>query len=289
MSPGRVFPAVACLLLLASICLWLILERTRLLSENKSLIAAAESQTSTDNNADQLQPRAQANESEGYRQEHAELLRLRAEVSELRRQLKEARLVTTKNERPATNNPSSPDDSSPALEHYVSHLQASVPWQQTLVTGGWQLPSGKHGLFFVQPHRVNAAGNEDYDSTVPGQILLETWIAEIPDDVLSRSGLASLKTYAATDARHALLSAEQAQGVIKVLEQTSGVDILRPPNVTTLDGRQTSIAIGPIAIGDRPATSGPQPGPALEFTPVVLSGGAGVDLKLSANLWLPKQ
>jgi hypothetical protein len=276
--------AAVCLLLLAAVCVWLLSERASLVSENAILIAAAEAHHAREKQAAELQQRADANETARARQEHLELLRLRAEVSQLRRQMSDARLATAKNRTAESNTPpSGSDDTAPTLNHYVSRLQVSVPWQQTLVTGGWQLPSGKHGLFFMQPRRVNPAGVEDYDSAVPGQITLQTWIAEVPEDVLSRSVLASLKTYTATDARHTVLSTEDARGIINLLQQTAGVDVLSAPKITTLDGRPARIALG-----QGEASSGPQPGPALDFTPVALPDGAGVELNLSANLWLPK-
>ncbi len=269
-------------LALSGICLFLFFERAKLASENRMLITAAESLRDGELARSQLEQQAQNGESEQHRLEHAELLRLRAEVSQLRRQITDARLVTNINGRLESKvNPSSREDSASTLAHYVSNLRLSVPWQHTVVTGGWQLPSGKHALFFMQPRRVNPAGDEEYNSSIPGQITLETWVAEVPDDVLSHSGLASLKNYSATDARHTMLSAQEGEATIAILQQTAGVDLLRAPKISTADGRPARIGMAGEQTG--------QSGPALDVTPVILQDGSGVDLRLSANLWLPKQ
>jgi hypothetical protein len=111
---------------------------------------------------------------------------------------------------------------------------------------------------------------------------LETRIAEIPEEALVRLGLDSLKSDRKDTDRQMLLTGAEAESVLRALAETSGVDLLHTPKVTTLDGRQAQIRIAQ----NSPAGEGPEVGPSVDFMPHVLPGGEALDLRLSAHLSL---
>src|SRR6185503_11562340 len=89
---------VTVLLVLGSTLLWKGLQWRNLMLENVRLRAALELETARDNTA-AASLQAAAGELEQLRKQQQELLRLRGEVSQLRRRIKEAELALSKTRR----------------------------------------------------------------------------------------------------------------------------------------------------------------------------------------------
>ena len=96
-------------------------------------------------------------ELERLREERSELVRLRGQVAELRRNLKSMQQAMTRANSAA--GAAAKTNIADLVQAFVANIQATVPPRQTLVTGGWQLPSGKHALFFIEPCVVGPDGN----------------------------------------------------------------------------------------------------------------------------------
>jgi len=208
----------------------------------------------------------------------AELLRLRNEVAQLRRELKDKQLaaakpVTVAKEASLTTSdpPVSPVDT------YVAQTRATVGWQQTLITGGWMLPSGKRALVLVQPQRVENSSKE---------IGVQTRIIELPDTVLSQVGLQGLASENKQSSAQAILTREGADALLQGLEKASGVELLSAPTITTLDGRQAQIKV---ANEVQNAGSGEtyETGPLIDIVPWISPDGTSVELSVIAHLRLP--
>jgi type II secretory pathway component GspD/PulD (secretin) len=211
------------------------------------------------------------------REERSELVRLRGQVAELRRDLKSMQQAMAR----AGGAASSAKPNNPAAEPvqtFVANVQATVAPQQTLVTGGWKLPSGKHALFFIEP--VVSDANSDS----PGQISVQTRIVELSEEALSRHGLTVLKSDIAETGVQMLLTDAQQRQILGALEQEEGVSILAAPRLSTLSGRQAQIKIGEAYT--TPTGESFETGPMLDLVPTVAADGRSVDMRVSAQMRL---
>lgn len=249
----------------------------RLQTENASLRqATSELQALRDENARQSQGRIDPAELERLRAGQLELARLRGQVAQLRRQASE---VAGKRPAPLFNTPpaATTETAAAPVETFTATTRVAVPWKQTLVTGGWTLPSGKRALVFIQPNPVEG------DQT--GQVDLQARIVEMPDATFTQLGLVGLKSGDKQSTASALLTAEQAAVLIKALEQTEGVNVISAPRVTTLNGRQAQVKV----VDMKTAPSGEQyeVGPSIDLVPQISADRASVELSVSAHLSLP--
>ena len=215
--------------------------------------------------------------------DQAELNRLRGEVSQLRKELKAAQLAAAKRSREAaaTNSPAEP--ASP-VQSYSASVRANVPFAQTLVTGGWKLPSGKHALFFVAPQLIDRVGNVAQPGSGADQISLETHIVELSEQALARLGLDSLKSDSMETGAQLTLNETQARAILDDLRQTEGVDVLGAPRVLTLSGRQAQVKIANTFIG--PTGEPFETGPMVDVVPTIGADGRSADLQLDAQVRL---
>jgi predicted RecA/RadA family phage recombinase len=218
-------------------------------------------------------------ELQRLRGSQSELLRLRGQVSLLKREVQEAKtaataLVGTVPQPAATND----EQGELPIQTYVANANASVGWNQALVTGGWKTPSGKRALVLVQPE----------PGTDANTVTVQTRMVELPENLLSAMGFDSLKTDNRLNARGSALSAEQVQNLVKTLEATDGVDLITAPVVTTLSGRQAQVSL----TADHQTASGQhyQVGPTVDIIPTVAADGKTVELVVSAQFsYLPAQ
>ena len=226
-------------------------------------------------------------ELERLREERSELVRWRGQVAELRRDLKSMQQGMARASSAASAAAKTNITAADLVQAFVANVQATIPPQQTLVTGGWQLPSGKHALFFVEPMLVGADGNRlemvgDADS--PGQIVVQTRIVELSEEALSRHGFSGLKSDAPETGGQLLLTDAQQRKILGALEQEGGVDILAAPRVVTLSGRQAQIKVA--NAHTTPMGESFETGPVLDLVPTVAADGRSVDMRVSAQVRL---
>lgn len=221
-------------------------------------------------------------ELERLRKNEAELLRLRGETAQLRQQLKTLRdsqaAVAAKASAPAA-----PPVEAPAepVQTFTSTVHVSLAPGQSLVTGGWTLPSGKRGVVLVEPVSIDAAGNVLAEPVSGGQLTIQARFVELPDDVMAKAGLDSLKADAKETSGHGVLDAQQARDMIALLESSQGVNVLSAPRVTTLDGRQAQIkVVNTRTINDQPY----EVGPSLDVVPRISADGRSTDLTVIARI-----
>ena len=219
------------------------------------------------------------NELERLRAEHSELVRLRGQVAQLRRDLQAAQQALAKARVPATAPANTNSPSTEPVQKFVANIQATVPPQQTLITGGWKLPTGKHTLFFIEP--VLAGQNTDS----AGQISVETRIVELSEEAMARFGFSGLKSDATEISGHMLLPDAQLRLVVRAMEQEQGLDILGAPKVSTLSGRPAQVKI----TNTQTTSAGEsfEMGPMLDLVPTVAADGKSIDMRVSAQMRLP--
>ena len=221
-------------------------------------------------NEQQTRATSSQEEEDRLRAEQSELNRLRAEVSQLRKDIKAAQLAATKRGREAamTNSPAEPAN---PVQGYSASVRANVPFNQTLVTGGWKLPSGKHALFFVAPLLMDRVGNVAQPGSGADQISLETHIVELSEQALAKLGLDSLKTDSMETTSQLTLDGTQALAILNDLRQTQGVDVLGAPRVLTLSGRQAQVRIA-------------ETGPMADVVPTIGADGQSAELQIKAQM-----
>jgi Flp pilus assembly secretin CpaC len=217
-------------------------------------------------------------ELERLQEERSELVRLRGQVAELRRDLKGMQRAMAKASNAASPAAMTNITAADLVQAFVANVQTTVPPQQTLVTGGWKLPSGNHALFFIEP----VVG--DADSGSPGQIMVQTRVVELSEEALSRHGLTGLKSDAAETGGQLLLTDAQQRQMLGALEREEGVNILAAPRLSTLSGRQAQIKV--VNVHMTPAGESFETGPILDLVPTVAADGRSVDMRLSAQMRL---
>jgi len=203
----------------------------------------------------------------------AEVARLRGEVSGLRQQLaaSSAQLLKTRQEKrdPGQGN----KNEEMVLETYVANTRTLLAPGQTAVTGGWSTQPGKRLLIFVQPEIIGAGP--------PTQILLQAKLIEMPEGVITDIGMDALRAEQKESSSLGMLNKEQAESILKQLEETAGVELLSAPRVATFDGKQARVQMSQTKmIGG----SNQQVGPVIEFIPRMSADGSAVDLTISAQL-----
>jgi hypothetical protein len=250
----------------------------RLRADHARLLADGAGQESLREEISRLrQSQADSAELERLRQSQSELLQLRAEVSRLRHQLKEAelarRIPPAKESQPISAPAEAP--LSP-VETYSASLRASLASRQTLVTGGWSTADGKRTLLLLEP--VVGEGE------MAGQVTIQARFAEMPEDVLAKVGLDGMKSDAKESTAQSILGPEQAAHLLAALENSPGVNVMSAPRVSTLDGRQAQIktvnlrTFGPGEIHEL--------GPVVDVVPYLSADGRSVDLTVIAQLKL---
>ena len=251
----------------------------RLQIENAALRAsAAESDRLREENARLVQSQIDPAEIQRLRAGQSELLRLRSEVSQLRQELKEKQSAAAKQAAIAKETP--PPASDPPVspvETYLATTRATVGWQQTLVTGGWTMPSGKRALVLIQPQRVEGGPNE---------VMLQTRILELPETILRQLGLQGLASENKQSSSQAILTSEQSDALIQALEKTSGVDLLSAPRISTLNDRQAQVKIAnELKVSGSGETY--ETGPLIDVVPHISADGTSVYLNVIAQLRTP--
>jgi hypothetical protein len=277
----RIIRAVLGVLLLSGVAALLLWQRWTiegLRGENAGLREqATQLETLREENARLAAALTNSAELRRLRAGQSELPRLRNEVSQLRRQILEA---SAKRAQPANQSLPSTEAEQPAapVETFVATVRAVVPWQQTLVTGGWKLPSGKRVLVFVRPQMSGDGGQ-------PGQILLQIRILELPEEVLGQVGLEGVASDNKQSTSRTILTVEQAAAVMKTLEETAGVNVFSAPRITTLDGRQAQIKS--VDVKTLPSGEKYEVGPSVDIVPRITADGSSVDLAIAAQVRLP--
>jgi RNA polymerase sigma factor (sigma-70 family) len=245
----------------------------RLRAENSR--ARTLTETRADESAPANQTQIDAAEFERLRGEHVELLRLRGEVSRLRRQLEDAYA-----KRPAAVPSATPIKQPQAppepVQTFVANADASIAPSQTLVFGGWPTPPGKCTLVFIQPKVVEARSADRL-----GSVLLEGKFAEVPDELLLTLGLERLKTDSRATSVQSLLSVDELRSLLKTLEETPGVSLLTTPKVQTLEGREAVMSVT-----EKKTIAGQEHtlGSSLHVEPRIAADGFSVNLTVSARL-----
>ncbi len=204
------------------------------------------------------------------RKEHEDLLRLRAEITRLRQQLRAGQEASA----PVASTEAAPEPISP-VNSFVASIRSSVADKGTLVVGGWTTKPGRRTLVFISPQSSGAE--------VPaGQGLITASFVEAPDAVWDSVGLGAMKASAKESSLQQALGSQEWPSLLKTLRERPGVDVLSAPRVQTADGTQASITAG----DDRDIPGSDKPvylGVSVDLLPHLSDDHANIDLTIKAQ------
>jgi len=180
-----------------------------------------------------------------------ELSRLRDEVAQLTREVEAAKGGASTN-------------GSPTLQ-YSANVRVTVPWNQTVVTGGWLLPSGNRAFVLATPSREEDAA----------RLRIETQIVELPQATAERFGVDGPNAEEREVRYSVVFAADQVQALLKPLRDSGAARVLSGTVSANL-GMLNEIQLGTA-------------GPVLDFIPIRdSSDGSGIELQLTAKLNVPR-
>jgi type II secretory pathway component GspD/PulD (secretin) len=117
---------------------------------------------------------------------------------------------------------------------------------------------------------------------MPGMVTIQARFAEMPEDVLSKTGLDWMKSGTRESSSQSILDSEESAHLVATLENSQGVNVLSAPKVSALDGRQAQIKTVNLR------TFGPgethELGPVVDLVPHLSTDGRSVDLTVIARL-----
>ena len=251
----------------------------RLAAENQQLREEANQLAALiDENARLTNERIDPAELKRLRDGQEELLRLRGQAAQLRREAQEAKATAARALAQSvalatlTNSPTA----DPPVDAFTANVTASVGWKQSLVMGGWQSSSGKRAFVLLEP-----ATTADADS-----VRVRSHIVEIPENLLRGLGLEELKADGSANNRSGILSAEQTSSLLKTLETTDGVAILAAPQAVTQSGRQAQVSVTEsLAL---PSGQTYTTGPVIDVVSTIAPDQQSVSFTVNAQVNLPR-
>jgi hypothetical protein len=179
-----------------------------------------------------------------------ELSRLRDEVAQLTREVEAAKGGASTN-------------GSPTLQ-YSANVRVTVPWNQTVVTGGWKLPSGNRAFVLATPiHGDDTA-----------HLRIETQIVELSQATAERFGVDGPNAEEREVRYSVVFAADQVQALLNPLRDSGEVQVVSGTTSAVM-GMLNRIQLGAA-------------GPVLDLTPLRNpADGSGIELELTAKLNVP--
>lgn len=198
-----------------------------------------------------------------------ELIRLRGEVGQLKRQLAQAGKSTA----PAVE-PAALVDEPPTVETVQTDQRLTVQAaaklrdKQTLVLGNWAGPLGRRTVLLVTPTIGAPGANGQKEMTI------RVYIADSDEKTVNRLGVGQM----ADPARGTVLDDANGQNLIASLKSAEGVTMLAAPSVALQSG-----GTGSISVGD------PNTGTGIGFglAPTLSADGKTIDLVLNGHIGGP--
>jgi hypothetical protein len=194
---------------------------------------------------------AQAQRPPLSREQTAELLRLRGQVSLLRDDLRKALAAThstgtNQNPMPAKNE--APDD--PAQPFTAALTARLVGDKQTLVTGGWSTAPGMHTFILMTPNIDPADGVNTQVATdgskfdIPNaKITFNTCTIEVPDTMLNQFGLDQFQADGRDSSVQSVLAAADAESLLNALKTPPDGVVVSHGRITTADGIAATMSV----------------------------------------------
>ncbi|MSU58640.1 MAG: hypothetical protein EXS35_10765 [Pedosphaera sp.] len=258
----------------------------KLESENQQLSGDAKKLAAlTEENTRLAGERVDPAELKRLREGQAELLRLRGQVPQLRRELQAAKAeaaAAAALKSAAQFAEAKPETNDPPVDKFTVEVTAQVGWHMAVVTGGWRLPSGKRGFIFLQPTDMG-----------DGTVHVQSHVVALPENLVASLGLEQLKSDGKTSNGSRIFTAEQIQRLIKGLQKPEGSEILEgegeilsAPRVVVLSGNRAQIGV--TQVHTLPSGQTYTTGPVIDVTPTIATDKQTVELVVGGQVNLPR-
>ena len=285
MKKGRVVLASVVLIALTALIIWQQQVISKLRNELAAAHAAAQSvrvtsQASVPDDTDK--------ELERLRNDHAELLRLRGELTRLRSQRSAVAPTNASESNAVIESAPRTTLSTNDFVTVSTNLTAELGNDQAFLFGGWDSAGGKKTYAMVSAQFMDDRGNVVPVGAANTQIKLSSHLFDIPPDQL---GMIQEKL-------SERLSASDWKGLLEKFKSTEGIDLLSAPTVLTLNGRQAQVsmlssktAVDPVLVNGQiqPQTQEILVGPSIDFIPTISEDGHSVSLSVQAVITSPKR
>lgn len=214
-------------------------------------------------------------ENARLREDARELLRLRVEVTKLRRE----RNAASGHSAEARPDASAPDGGGPEplVQTFSGAARRFIGWNEAIAFGGWVTLSGKRVVILASPIQ-----QED-----PSQLAIQTHILDMPDELFRELGLWRVLPETGETNKSIALGVELYEQIIQAAQEREGVDLLNAPVVSTLSGRMARVSIN----GNRSVATGENVsfGPEIDILPSIVEERRMVDMRVEARLNLPTE
>ncbi len=200
-----------------------------------------------------------------------ELLRLRAEITRLRREATDL-AEATKGALAFQAGVLQVLSNTPPVRTFVASTATSVPWNQTVVLGGWKTPNGKRAIILTTIKR----GDNSQEVGIDSQVI------EYSETAGATLGLSNFNAGEARRGRPDILNSEQTADLMKLTKTSEGVSLGSIQRVTTASGRQAQIMT--VDMHQTPSGEEYSTGPVLDVVPTVSADGQSVQVVMTARL-----
>jgi len=204
--------------------------QTKLRNANESLAQQlTQLQTDTESLSNRL---AEANHNNAISlDELNELLKLRADVTRLRRENETVTAAAKKSQADADSAVQALMNT-PPIKTFTSVISDDLAWNEAIITGGWKTPSGKR-MF----HIASAAQGTDKEGhQIP---LILSRLLEITEEASERLGLNKFYREGQTTFSGEKLTKEQYSAIMDATQQSEGVKTLEAVNALVYTGDVT--------------------------------------------------
>ncbi len=241
------------------------LENQQLHAEAGKVVALAEE------NARLVNERVDPAELKRLREGQAELVRLRGQTTQLRREAQEANSAAARAQvaaqaaaAAAATPPPAPTNNAAPTTAYTASATFRVGWRTAAATGGWVLPSGKRGFVILMPAE---AGD--------GTVSIRSLVFQVPETLLAAAGLDGLKAEGNAANGGAALTTEQLQVLTSSYRKKEGVELMSAPQISVASGQSAQVSVA-------------DSGSTIAVTPTIMAENQGVEIAVNAQLNLPR-
>ena len=244
-------------------------QQTRALQIQQASLAEQLQQLANQQETNQL---AAADANSSPKTDANELLRLRATVAKLRREAEELSAAS----KDAMIFQASVLDvlsNTPPIRTFVATAVVSVPWDQTVATGGWKTPNGKRALVLATVQR-----GENAD-----QVSIKSRIIEYTEAGEKELGISNfLDENYQTPKGIITLDAKQAADFLGHIGNSSDISLTTEMTVITLSGRQAQIQSADMR--QTPSGEKYSTGPIIHYVPTISGDRQSLQLVMLAQL-----
>ena len=212
-------------------------DQNQTLQQQQAPLADQIQQLTKDRDDATRQLAALRNDNERLNRNTAELLKLRGELGVTRSEAKDA-VALGRDAMAFRSEVMQVLSNTPPVRTLVATSTANVPWNDTVVLGGWKTPNGKRAIVMAN------VGHGDDSS----QVVITSRILEYTEAAGVSLGFSKFNTDDSLPTRPSTLTADQANELFRLAQGSEEVTLVSSPRVITGKWRAGSNSIGRYAL-----------------------------------------